>query len=47
MIYLCIKVGTQLCETLQNGAEFRWSNNGRLRLEYFFNDKNNTNREKR
>ena len=37
--YLCIKVGTRLCETLQNGAEFRWSNSGRLRLEHFFNAK--------
>ena len=35
--YLCIKVGTRLCETLQNGAEIRWSNSGRLRLEHFFN----------
>ena len=33
--------------TLRDTAEFRWSNSGRLRLEHFFNDKNNTNREKR
>ena len=37
--YLCIKVGTRLCETLQNGAEIRWSNSGRLRLLRFFNAK--------
>ena len=32
IIYLCIKVGTRLCETLQNGAEIKWSNSGRLCL---------------